>query len=284
MTEQAGTKARAELSRPGDTVDGVYRRLRDLIVDGTFGPNERLTHGDLSERLAAGRTPIRQALHRLEADGFVVSSPNRGVRVAPTGIAYAEELYAARIILEPPLMAALAGKLTAEELDHMRHQLDEMEANLDRPPDFQTAHRDFHLVAAADYSSPFIADLVIRVHRHLLRHQQIYMSRPRVPEQFLSVDRELLAALAAGRAASARHIYEFHLIDAGIGMVLDVDPDHRFDVLLRVAEANDILIDAAGNGGIKRPAQLAWRRPPIELPPLSTSNLYYEGTTRRGRA
>ncbi len=270
--------------RPGDTVDAVYRQLRDLIVDGTFAPNVRLTHGDLSERLDTGRTPIRQALHRLEADGLVVSTPNRGVRVAPTAIADAEELYAARIILEPPLMAALAGNLTAEELDRMGHQLDEMEANVDRPPDFQTAHRDFHLVAAADYSSPFIADLVIRVHWHLLRHQQIYMSRPRVPEEILSVDRELLAALAAGGAASARHIYEFHLIDAGIGMVLDVDPDHRFDVLLRVAEANDILIDASPDGAIKRPARLSWRRPSIDLPPLSSSNLYYEGATRPGPA
>ena len=54
---------------------------------------------------------VRQALHRLEADGLVISTPNRGVRVAPAAASYAEELYAVRLLVEPPLVAALAGRL-----------------------------------------------------------------------------------------------------------------------------------------------------------------------------
>jgi DNA-binding GntR family transcriptional regulator len=267
----------AAATRPGDTVEAVYRELRDLIVQGAFGPNERLTHGELSERFGVGRTPVRQALHRLEADGLVVSTPNRGVRVAPATIAYAEELYAARLIMEPPLLAALAGVLTAEELGRMREHLAAMEANVDRARDFQVAHRDFHLVAAADYSSPFIADLVIRVHRHLFRHQQIYLSRPRVPADILSLDRSLLEALERGDSTAARHIYEFHLIELALGMILDVDPDHEFDVLLRVAAATDIAIETTDGSRIARPARLRWtNRLPTPLPPLSTANLLFE--------
>jgi DNA-binding GntR family transcriptional regulator len=274
-----GAKVRAteaQGARPGDTVEALYQELRDLIVQGAFAPNERLTHAELSERFGVGRTPVRQALHRLEADGLVVSSPNRGVRVAPTAIAYAEELYAARLILEPPLMAALAGTLTQDELARMHGQLDRMEATIDRIPDFQVAHRDFHLVAAADYSSPFIADLVIRVHRHLVRHQQIYMSRPHVPADILALDRSLLDALEQGDAAAARHVYEFHLIELALGMVLDVDPDHAFDVLLRVAAANDIVIEATPEGRIVRPAKVSWNRSVSRLPSLRTASLSYE--------
>ena len=182
--------------RPGDVVEGVYSRLRDLIVEGAYAPNERLTHAELSHRLGAGRMSIRQALHRLEADGLVVSTPNRGVRVAPAAVSYAEELYAVRVIVEPPLLAALAGSLSGAELDRMHEQLDRMEAIVDRPPAFQVAHREFHMVAAADYSSPFIADLVVRVHRHLFRHQQAYMSCPRVPEDFLAAWHALMRNVA----------------------------------------------------------------------------------------
>lgn len=259
--------------RPGDAVDGVYRRLRDLIVEGAYAPNERLKHGELARRLAAGRMSVRQALHRLEGDGLVVSTPNRGVRVAPAAVSYAEELYAVRLIVEPPLLAALAGTLTAAELARMHEQLDRMDAIVDRAPDFQVAHRDFHMIAAADYSSPFIADLVVRVHRHLFRHQQAYMSRPRVPEDFLTVDRELLHALETGDGPRARGLYELHLIDMAIGMVLDADPDHRFDVLLRVARANGIAIQADSDGRIERPASVRWASPRGELPPLQTTNL-----------
>jgi DNA-binding GntR family transcriptional regulator len=254
-------------------VDGVYRRLRDLIVEGVYAPSERLTHAELSRRLGAGRMPVRQALHRLEADGLVVSTPNRGVRVAPAAVSYAEELYAVRLIVEPSLLAALAGTLTPAEIARMHEQLDRMEAVVDRPPDFQVAHRDFHMVAAADYSSPFIADLVVRVHRHLFRHQQAYMSRPRVPEDLLAVDRELLSALEVGDGPRARRLYELHLIDMAIGMVLDADPEHRFDVLLRVARANGIAIQAAPDGRVVRPARVSWATPRIKLPLLQTSNL-----------
>jgi DNA-binding GntR family transcriptional regulator len=262
-----------EVVRPGDAVDGVYRRLRDLIVEGVYSPNERLTHAELSDRLGVGRMSIRQALHRLEADGLVVSTPNRGVRVAPAAIAYAEELYAVRVVVEPPLLAALAGTLTAGELARMHEQLERMEAVVGSPPDFQVAHRDFHMIAAADYSSPFIADLVVRVHRHLFRHQQVYMSRPKVPEDFLAVDRELLGALEAGDGPRVRALYELHLIDMAVGMVLDADPDHRFDVLLRVVQANGITIEAGPDGRIRRPARVSWASPRGKLPSLRTSNL-----------
>lgn len=265
-----------KVERPGDTVDEVYRRLRDLIVEGVYRPGERLPHTALSERLSAGRTPIRQALHRLQADGLVIATPNRGVRVAPAALGSAEELYGVRVLVEPPLIAALAGRFTEEQLGEMRDELAAMEASTSRTPDFQRAHRDFHLVAVAAYSSPFVADLVLKVHSHLFRHQQLYMARPPVPDDFLRLDRELLDALEAGDGARARHLFEFHLIDAAVGLVLDVDPDHPFDFLFTAAGAQDIAIEACPDGRIQRPARLTWRKP-VGLPQLVTSNLRYEG-------
>ncbi len=269
-----------DLQRPGDTVDAVYRRLRDMIVQGRFAPNERLAHGELSRLLGVGRMPIREALHRLEADGLAVSTPNRGFRVAPATVEYAEELYAARILLEPPLMAGLAGVLTPAELDRMRQQLKAMEKTKERVPDFQAAHRDFHLVAAADYASPFIADLVVRVHRHLFRHQQLYMSRPRVPDDLLAFDRELLKALQSGDGRRARRLYELHLLDMAVGMVLDVEPDHEFGVLLAVVRANGLEIEATPDGRLERPVRVCGTQS-ADLRPFRTSNLRFEPVDSR---
>ncbi len=61
--------------------DDVYRRLRDAIVDGTFAPGEQLRDGELAEWLGVSRTPVREALVRLEQEGFVTITPRRGVRV-----------------------------------------------------------------------------------------------------------------------------------------------------------------------------------------------------------
>ncbi|MGH3132470.1 MAG: GntR family transcriptional regulator [Gaiellaceae bacterium] len=265
--------ARSATGRAGDAVGGAYTRLRDLIVEGAYAPNERLTHAELSRTLGVGRMSVRQALHRLEADGLVISTPNRGVRVAPAAVSYAEELYAVRLLVEPPLVGALAGRLMPQELERMHEQLRRMEAAADRAPEFQVAHRDFHMVAAADYSSPFIADLVIRVHRHLFRHQQAYMSRPHVFEDFLTIDHELLRALEAGDVARTRRLYELHLIDMAIGMVLDAEPDHRFDVLLRVAHATGVVVQASSDGRLERPVPVRWTTPNPHLQLVETSNL-----------
>jgi hypothetical protein len=74
----------ADALRPGDSVESVYGRLRDLIVEGAYAPNERLTHAGLSRQLGAGRMSVRQALHRLEADLRMVGVARRGRR--PGGV------------------------------------------------------------------------------------------------------------------------------------------------------------------------------------------------------
>ena len=61
--------------------DEVYARLGEAILDGTLAPGERLRDHDLAERLGVSRTPVREALQRLERTGLVEVAPNRYTRV-----------------------------------------------------------------------------------------------------------------------------------------------------------------------------------------------------------
>ena len=112
--------------RPGDTSEEVYVRLRDLIVEGEYAPGER-PHARLMEALGVGRTPLRTALSRLQSDGLVIATPNRGVEVAEAPVSSAEEIYALRFLVEPPLLEASAPTISAEHLAQMRHWLTRME-------------------------------------------------------------------------------------------------------------------------------------------------------------
>ncbi|HWT33228.1 MAG TPA: GntR family transcriptional regulator [Microbacterium sp.] len=88
---------------PGGTgrADGVYHEIWQGIVDGRFQPGSRLKERDLSELHDVSRIPVRQALQRLEAEGFVVALPNRGARVADVSRADIDELFDARLCVEP---------------------------------------------------------------------------------------------------------------------------------------------------------------------------------------
>jgi DNA-binding GntR family transcriptional regulator len=259
--------------RPGNTVGTANERLRELILEGVYLPGQRLSQQELAERLQVGRTPLREALRLLEADGFVVSTANRGVAVAPAELGSAEELYAIRFLLEPPIVAALADEFTAEDLAEMEQHLHQMEASAERRRDFQRAHLDFHLVALRRYGEE-LSRLVLQLYRRVIWHQRVYMSRPRVPTDFVSVDRALLEALGSHRPEEVRAVLEFHLLDAALGVVLDVEPDHRFGPLLLAARGNGVEIDVVDGGFVRRPATL--RRTARSSIPLETSNLRYE--------
>ena len=275
-------RGRTNNERRGETVTNTYVQLRELIIEGAYSPGQRLGQEELSQRLGVGRTPLREALRMLEADGLVVSNANRGVVVASAPIAAAEELYAVRLLVEPPLLATLTGRFSDEDMHAMEEHLDQMEAASLRHRDFQSAHLEFHAVAVRRYP-PTVGELVMELHRRVFWHQRVYMSRPRVTEDFVSLDRAMLAALGRGDSEAAKQLLEFHLIDAALGLIVDVEPDHRFEALPGAAAGIGIDLELDEGGVLRGPASIMWRRPCPELPELRTANLVYTPAPRKRR-
>jgi len=261
-------------SRPGNTVEGVYLVLRERIIDGVYPPGMRLSQGGLAAELEISRTPLREALHRLEADGLVVAEANRGMQVAPTSVEQVEQYYALRLLVEPPTTAGIVALLTDQDLDRMAADLAAMESAHHRIRDFQEVHLRFHQTAVARYPRA-LAELTDSLALKIFRHQRLYLSHPEVPEHFTSVDRMFLDAVRARDPELARQVLEFHLIDAGLGLVLDAEPDHGFDALLIAARGLGIEIETDEKGRIRqRPAAISWSRPGSrDSLALETSNL-----------
>jgi DNA-binding GntR family transcriptional regulator len=264
------------VTRPGDTVEEAYARLRDLIIEGVYLPGQRLSQAKLMEVLRLGRTPLRNALSRLQNDGLVTATPNHGYAVAPVPISSAEEIYTLRLVVEPPLLEALAPGTTEAQLERMRELLQRMEECLDEPAEFQRAHREYHLVERATFASPFIDDLVTNMYRHLYRHQRARLVRTRTPIDFLRLDRETVDALGAGDWLRARRALEFHLVDAAISFLADADVTHYPTMLVAVARANGIIVETAEDGRVPVPARISFVTPCPTLPPLRTAHLVYE--------
>ena len=122
--------------------DVAYAQMRDWIIDGTLQPEEPLRDEALAEALGMSRTPIREALQRLEDDGLVVTTTARRTFVSPVTLTQAREVF--------PIVAALeglAGRLAVAHMDDAA--LDEMRA--------QNAHLAVAL-ASADASAASAAD------------------------------------------------------------------------------------------------------------------------------
>jgi len=98
--------------RRGATVDYVVRCLRDGILEGRFVPGQRLIARDVTEEIGISRGPVREAFHRLAAEGLIDIVPNRGAIVRRLSRRQIRNLFQIRESLE-----GLAARLAAERID-----------------------------------------------------------------------------------------------------------------------------------------------------------------------
>lgn len=100
-----------------DTGAPVYERIRRAIVEGRYAPGARLVEQRLAEELAVSRTPVREAVRRLESEGLVVVERNRGAHVRPLSEAEIADLYEVRARLE-----GYAAELAAQRAGAADHE------------------------------------------------------------------------------------------------------------------------------------------------------------------
>ena len=124
----------------------AYEVLKHAIITGEIPAGERIVETDYADRLHISRTPLREALRKLERDGLVEYVLRRGVVVRAFTIADVEEIYTIRNALEMLTLPAIIEKATAEDIESLRTQLREMD-ELIEAKDFDTLSpitRAFH--------------------------------------------------------------------------------------------------------------------------------------------
>ena len=126
--------------------DKVYALLRQDVASGRFRPGERILEKALAHRLGISRTPIREALIRLEIEGVVVCTSRRSYNVRTLSVADVHEIYDTLGILEGAAARMAAARLTSDDLRDLRQFNKTMEsaaANADLPA-FGHWNRRFH--------------------------------------------------------------------------------------------------------------------------------------------
>lgn len=115
--------------------ESAYERLREDIRAGILQPGSRLTETEIAERLAISRTPVREAIRRLESEGLVDHQPRTGAIVRRLDYPEIMELYEMRTVLEATaarLAARAASPMELEELNAINEEMAQAMGNADR--------------------------------------------------------------------------------------------------------------------------------------------------------
>lgn len=106
--------------------DHVYEVIRNAIVIGELAPSSLHSVNDIAQRLAVSRTPVREALLKLEEQGMVSFERNRGARILETTVHDLEELFSLRILLEIPAAYRAAKRVDVASLKKLQAILGEL--------------------------------------------------------------------------------------------------------------------------------------------------------------
>ncbi len=100
--------------------DEVYLQIRKAIIRGVYKPGEKLQEEDLAEALGTSRTPIREALRKLEVENLVTYYPHRGTMVSDVSVDEVDELYQVRTLVEVFIAKRAALNATPEDIAQLR--------------------------------------------------------------------------------------------------------------------------------------------------------------------
>ncbi|MGY4647319.1 GntR family transcriptional regulator [Mycobacterium sp. URHB0021] len=198
----------------GTTGVDVYQQLREAIVDGTLDADTPLTELALAAKYNVSRTPVREALRRLEQDGLVERGA-RGMQVRGRSPEEILELYEVRITLEGAAARAAADRRTDLDLLKLeRVHSSMMEISTDDPERLATANRKFHEAIWATSHNSTLVDLLGRLHAHLIRYRETTLTYHDRWASVLDEHRQLIEAIKAGDRERAGRIAEEHMTGA----------------------------------------------------------------------
>ncbi len=191
----------------------VCETLRDAVRRGVLKPGERLMEIQLAEELGVSRTPVREAIRKLEMEGYVIMMPRRGTYIADLSIRDINEVFEIRTSLESLASGLAAERITEDELEKLQRLLVEIGAHI-KSGDMESIVRtdtEFHdLLYQASRNSRLVG-IISNLREQLTRFRTTSMSFPGRLKATLEEHRNIVEAIAQGDEKAARKAAEHHM-------------------------------------------------------------------------
>ncbi len=203
----------------GNRTGHVYERIIDLLIRTELKPGDVIVERKMAEMLNASRTPVREALGRLEAERLVFKQPGRGVTVSPFSTEAFVEILNVRLLLEGEAARQAAGRLPAELIARIRAEQARLEAIGNPSPAEVWAADDLLHGAIADASGNALMADMIRDLRRRTHVFNIFLNPTRQLHR-VGENAELIDAIEAGDGEAAQAAMRAH-IEAVRTMLVD---------------------------------------------------------------
>lgn len=200
----------------------VYEELKLLILTGKISPGMRLMEEELAEDMGVSRTPIREAIRKLEKEGLITIEPRRGAYVSQISTKDMVEILEVRQNMEGLAAALAAERMSPEGKQQLKEITEAYEAAFEAGDMAEMIRCDtkFHHIIVEATQNKILVQMVEQLQELVLRFRYIYYDNFKRAEKMLAEHRSIYEAIISGDAEAAKNSADVH-IDRLKVMVID---------------------------------------------------------------
>jgi len=191
----------------------VFETLRKAIISGDLKSGERLMEVQLAEELGVSRTPVREAIRKLELEGLVVMVPRKGAYVAGVSLKDVAEVFEIRASLEGLAASLAAERITEDEIEHLERLLVQIKSCVDEGNIEKLIHKDeeFHDSLYKAARNEKLVQIINNLREQIHRFRVTSLTNPNRAKELFEEHKRIVEALADRDSDLARKITQEHI-------------------------------------------------------------------------
>jgi DNA-binding GntR family transcriptional regulator len=207
----------------------VFEHLKQAIIRGQVQPGKWLVESHIAEALDISRTPVREAIHKLEREGLVKKQPRGGITVLGLNRADIEETFGIRSVLESYAARLAALKHRRNELKPLEKKIEEFQRHLDKKhwgvlPRINT---EFHDLLYALSKSPKLIHLINGLQDQIYRFRKIILEQENMAHQSNEDHRLMLELIRRRDAEGVERLVREHILRGQDVVLKSFDEQHK---------------------------------------------------------
>ncbi|HOB12231.1 MAG TPA: GntR family transcriptional regulator [Syntrophomonadaceae bacterium] len=205
----------------------VLDAIREAIINGTLKPRERLMEIQLAEELGVSRTPIREALRKLELEGFIVMVPRKGAYVADISFKDIADVFEIRAALEALAAGLAAERITDEELEEMERLVAEKAESIANQDMERLVKVDtlFHEAIYKASRNQRLTSMISNLREQIQRYRTTSLAYPGRMQRSLEEHRSIVEAIQSRDPQIAQQVAREHIENAENSMIEAIKKD-----------------------------------------------------------
>ena len=203
--------------------DVVFNTLRQAILKGELAPGERLMEIQLAQKLGVSRTPIREAIRKLELEGLVLMIPRRGAEVARISEKSLKDVLEVRRSLEELAIELACQRMTEEDMQALEEAQKAFKAAIDQGDAMKIAETDeaYHDVIYHSTRNKRLVQILNNLREQMYRYRVEYLKREEAYPQLIAEHAAIIEYISKGEKKAATDVMCKH-IDNQVTTVIDV--------------------------------------------------------------